>query len=277
MSDYYQKVVETSEYLSDRISETPKVAIVLGSGLGTIQSKMQIVDRIPYSEIPHFPDATVKGHAGELVIGHIHGLPVVAQSGRYHYYEGYDMKTVTFPVRSFKLMGVNTLFIASAVGGIHEDYEAGDVTVVNDHINLFGDNPLRGPNDERFGPRFPDMSEAYDKELIGLCHQIAGEKNIRLFNSVYAGLQGPNLETKSEYDYLHRIGATVVGMSTVPEVIVARHMDMRVCVLTAVTNKCFPVDVIGEVSHDDVIEVAAKAGKHMSIIFEELIEKVASD
>ena len=277
MSDYYQKVVDTTEYLSHRISETPQVAIVLGSGLGSIQSRMNVADRIPYAEIPNFPDATVKGHAGELVVGSLRGIPVVAQSGRYHYYEGYDMKTVTFPIRVFKLLGVNTVLIASAVGGIHEDYVAGDVTIVNDHINLFGDNPLRGPNDDRFGPRFPDMSEAYSRKLIEICHSIAEERDIRLFDSVYAGLQGPNLETKSEYDYLHRIGATVVGMSTVPEVIVARHMDMQVCVLTAVTNKCFPIEDIGEVSHDDVIKVATNAGDKMSIIFEELIEKVASD
>ena len=271
---YFDKIQESTDYLVSKISKKPEVAIVLGSGLGNFEEQIDIDIRIPYEDIPHFPPATVKGHSGELIFGTIHGKYVVAQSGRYHYYEGYSMKEVTLPIRVFKFLGADPLVIASAVGGIHEDYYAGDVTVVNDHINLHHENPLQGPNDDRLGPRFPDMVEAYDPSLIELCHQIAEENNISLHDSIYGGLPGPNIETKAEYNYLHIIGATVVGMSTVPEIIVAKHMGMRSCVLTAVTNKCFPISAIKEVSHDEVIEVAQKTEQKISTIVNELIKRI---
>lgn len=273
MASYYDLILETTEFLQSRIEVMPEVAIVLGSGLGNFSDKIEISHKIAYSEIPHFPPVTVKGHEGALIFGTLAGRQVVAQAGRYHYYEGYDMREVTFPIRVFKFLGVRILVIASAVGGIHEDYYAGDITVVNDHINLHHQNPLQGANDDRLGPRFPDMNEAYSPRLIKLCHDIATEQGITLHDSVYGGLPGPNLETKAEYQYLHTIGATVVGMSTVPEILVARHMNMESCVLTAVTNKCYPLTAIREVTHDEVIEVAQKTESKITAIVTELVQR----
>ncbi len=275
-SDYYQKITESVQYLKTRIKTLPKTAIVLGTGLGNFSSLIQVDIKIPYSEIPHFPETTVKGHQGELIFGTIHGHPVIAQNGRYHYYEGYNMKEVTFPIRVFKFLGVQNLIIASATGGIHEDYQAGDITIVNDHINLHHQNPLQGPNDDRLGTRFPDMMTAYTPEYISICKEVASGLNIKLYNSVYAGLPGPNLETKAEYKMLHIMGATVVGMSTVPEVLVAQHMKMKTCVLTAVTNKCWPLSSIGETTHDQVIEMAAIAEDKISKVVHGLIQRLTT-
>jgi len=275
MKSYFDQIQETVHYLENRIGDLrPEIAIVLGSGLGTFAEKINISHKIPYAEIPHFPPATVKGHEGALIFGTIEGRQIVAQAGRYHYYEGYDMKEVTFPIRVFKYLNIKALLIASATGGIHEDYEAGDVTIVNDHINLHHQNPLQGPNDERLGPRFPDMTEAYSPRLINLAHGIADKLKIQLHDSIYGGLPGPNLETKAEYNYLHTIGATVVGMSTVPEIIVASHMKLESCVLTAITNKGFPISAIKEVTHDEVIEVAQRAEAHISAIAIEMIKQI---
>jgi len=271
---YYDQILESSQHLKDRVGHEPEVAIVLGTGLGSFADKIEVTHKIAYQDIPNFPPATVKGHEGALLFGRFNGKNVVAQSGRYHFYEGYNMKEVTLPIRVFHFLGVKALFIASATGGIHEDYEAGDITVVNDHINLHYENPLQGPNDERLGPRFPDMSKAYSPRLIQLANEIAKAKNIRLHNSIYAGLPGPNLETKAEYNYLNIIGATVVGMSTVPEVIVAKHMELETCVFAAVTNKCFPISAIKEVTHDEVIEVAKKAEKKITTIVAEMITRI---
>jgi len=271
---YYERIIESTEYLKSRVDTLPEIAIVLGSGLGSFTNKINISQRIPYSEIPHFPPATVKGHDGALIFGSIGDKKIVAQAGRYHYYEGYNMKEVTLPIRVFKYLGAKILLIASAVGGIHEDYEAGDITIVNDHINLHNQNPLQGPNDDRLGVRFPDMMDAYSPRLIKMAQDIASDQDIKLHNSVYGGLPGPNLETKAEYNYLHVIGATVVGMSTVPEIIVAQHAGLESCVLTAVTNKCFPISEIKEVTHDEVIEVAQKTEKKISAIVREMIKRL---
>ena len=270
---YYDQIQETVAFLLSQV-DAPEIGVVLGTGLGKFKEQMDIIRVIPYEEIPHFPPATVKGHEGALIFGEIAGRKIVAQSGRYHFYEGYSMKDVTFPIRVFKYLGIQSLFVASAVGGIHEDYEAGDVTVVNDHINLHYENPLQGPNDERLGPRFPDMVDAYSPRLIKMAHQVAEENEIRLFDSVYAGLPGPNIETKAEYKYLHIIGATVVGMSTVPEIIVAKHMNLESCVLTAVTNKCYPISAIREVTHDEVIEIASVAERKISTIVKGVMQQL---
>lgn len=274
MQSEFDKVQETKKHLVDRVGSIQDIAIVLGTGLGNFATKLEVEHRIPYIDIPHFPPATVKGHAGELIFGQISGKRVVAQSGRYHYYEGYSMKEVTFPIRVFKALGVRTLIIASAVGGIHADYQAGDISVVCDHINFHNEHPLNGPNDERLGPRFPDMINAYDPGLIEACKKIALENKITLHESVYAGLPGPNIETKAEYRFLHIIGATVVGMSTVPEVIVAKHMDLKTCVLTAITNKCYPIEEIGIVTHDEVIRVAQETESKISLVVNELIGRL---
>ena len=273
-NNYYHQIKESADYISSIIDSQPDIAIVLGTGLGEFAKHIQVECIIPYDDIPNFPPVTVKGHAGQLVFGEIGGKKVIAQSGRYHYYEGYSMQEVTLPIRVFKFLGVQHLLIASATGGIHEDYQAGDITVVNDHINLHYDNPLLGPNDERLGPRFPDMTDAYDPILIDLCHSIAKENNIILHDSIYGGLPGPNLETKAEYNYLHIIGATVVGMSTIPEILVARHMELSSCVLTAITNKCYPISAIRKVTHEEVIDVAQKVEQKISTIVKELIKRI---
>lgn len=264
----------SSSFIAKELKSTPEVAIVLGTGLGSLAQKIDVSARIPYHDIPNFPPTTVKGHDGALLIGILEGKQVIAQSGRYHYYEGYNMKEITLPVRVFKALGVKTLFIASAVGGIHEAYEAGDVSIVNDHINLHSDNPLRGPNDERLGVRFPDMVDAYSPRLIKIAHEIAKDKGLKLHNSIYGGLPGPNIETKAEYNYLNRIGATVVGMSTIPEVLVAQHADLEICVFTAITNKCFPISAIKKVTIDEVIEVAAKAESSITTIVREMLKRI---
>lgn len=271
---YYDKILESTAFISQRIDSTPDVAIVLGTGLGSLVESINVSHKILYKDIPNFPPATVKGHEGALLIGTLEGKPIIAQAGRYHFYEGYSMKEVTLPIRVFKALGVNVLIIASAVGGIHEDYQAGDITIVNDHINLHVENPLRGPNDDRLGVRFPDMVDAYSPRLIEIAKKIAKDKGITLHNSVYGGLPGPNLETKAEYNYLHKIGATVVGMSTVPEVIVAQHANLETCVFTAVTNKCFPISAIKKVTHEEVIEVAKKAESAITKIVREMLNRI---
>ena len=271
-NSYFDSIQEASSFLKGRIKEQPVVSIVLGSGLGSLTRHINNKVVIPYSEVPNFPETTVLGHKGELIFGQINGVPIVAQSGRLHYYEGYNMKEVTFPIRVFKQLGANHVVMASAVGGIHEDFNAGDITIVEDHINLFPENPLRGINDVRLGPRFPDMVNAYDPELITLAESIAQRRDISLHRSVYAGLAGPNIETKAEYNYLHRIGANVVGMSTVPEVIVAQHMAMKICVFTAVTNQCFPTSMIQKVSHEAILDVAKIAEKKISYIVIDMIK-----
>lgn len=273
-NSYYDHIQESSIYIKSFIGEPPQIGIVLGTGLGNLVHQMDIIQRISYENIPHFPPVTVKGHAGELIYGKLGDKYILAQNGRYHYYEGYGMKEVTFPIRVFKAMGINKLIIASAVGGIHEAYEAGDVTVVNDHINLHHENPLQGPNDERLGTRFPDMVDAYDPDMIRLCHEVAEKLSIKLHDSIYAGLPGPNIETKAEYNYLHIIGATVVGMSTVPEVIVAKHMGMKTLVLTAITNKCYPISAIKKVTHDEVIEVAQRVEQKISAIVRNILPRL---
>lgn len=271
---YYDQILASASYISQKISVNPDIAIVLGTGLGSLAQKIDVSTKIPYSDIPNFPQATVEGHEGALILGTLEGKQVIAQAGRFHYYEGYNMKEVTLPIRVFKALGAKVVFIASAVGGIHENYEAGDISIVNDHINLHVENPLRGPNDERLGVRFPDMVDAYSPRLIQLAHRIAREKGITLHNSIYGGLPGPNIETKAEYNYLHKIGATVVGMSTVPEVLVAQHAGMEICVFTAITNKCFPISSIKKVTIDEVIDVANQAESEITSIVRDMLKEI---
>ena len=271
---YYEKIKSATDYILSRVEQKPRIAIVLGTGLGAFADQVDIEEEIKFSEIPHFPKTTVSTHNGRLLFGRVESIPIVAQTGRLHFYEGYSMKEITLPIRVYGMIPVKALLMASAVGGVHPDYHPGDITVVNDHINLHPENPLRGLNDKRLGPRFPDMSDAYDPTLIELVHQIAGDKGITLFDSIYAGLQGPNLETKAEYEYLHRIGATVVGMSTVPEVIVARHMSIPTCVFTAVTNKCYPIKEIRKVSMDKILENAGVAESKISKLLKEMIPRI---
>ena len=268
----YNQIQEAVNYIRSKTKLQVQYGIVLGTGLSGLAEEIEIEQRIPYKDIPNFPVSTVRSHKGELIFGQFAGVPVVAMAGRFHYYEGYSMKEVTFPIRVMKFLGIKQLFISNAAGGIHAHMEAGDIVFVKDHINLQPENPLRGVNDERLGPRFPDMKETYDMNLITKALQVAKENNIPAHSGVYVGLQGPNLETPAEYNFLNKIGGDLVGMSTVPEVIVARHSDLAVFVLSVVTNKCYPIETIKYTTIDSVIATAKSAEPRMSLIVKELIK-----
>ena len=228
---------------------------------------------IDYSEIPHFPVSTVESHKGKLIFGSLAGKQVVAMQGRFHFYEGYTMKQITFPVRVMKLLGVQTLLISNAAGALHPQFRRGDIMLMTDHINLLGDNPLIGPNDESLGPRFPDMSEPYSKELLASAEAIARDLSISVQKGVYVAMPGPNLETRSEYRFLRTVGADAVGMSTVPEDIVAIHMGMRVFGVSIITDECFP-DTLRPVTLEEVIAIANKAEPKMTAIMKELVARM---
>jgi purine-nucleoside phosphorylase len=267
------KIEETYKYIQSKTSVKPTIGIILGTGLGGLVKEINIIDEIPYAEIPNFPVSTVQSHSGKLIFGELGGKHVVAMQGRFHYYEGYDLKEVTFPVRVMKFLGIERLFVSNASGGVNPDYEVGEIMILNDHIDLFPDHPLRGKNIDELGPRFPDMSEPYDRSMIKLAKEIAAEHNIRVAEGVYAGLTGPTLETPAEYKYVRIIGADTVGMSTVPEVIVARHMDIPCFAISIITDLGVP-GKIQEVSVEDVIEVANKQEPKMTVIMRELIARV---
>lgn len=267
------KIEETHKYIQSKTSVKPTIGIILGTGLGGLVKEINIIDEIPYADIPNFPVSTVQSHSGKLIFGELGGKHVVAMQGRFHYYEGYDLKEVTFPVRVMKFLGIERLFVSNASGGVNPDYEVGEIMILNDHIDLFPDHPLRGKNIDELGPRFPDMSEPYDRSMIKLAKEIAAEHNIRVAEGVYAGLTGPTLETPAEYKYVRIIGADTVGMSTVPEVIVARHMDIPCFAISIITDLGVP-GKIQEVSVEDVIEVANKQEPKMTVIMRELIARV---
>ena len=267
-----EKIKQTADYLRERAGEMPKLAIILGTGLGNLVDHIEDKLFIPYSEIPNFPVSTVQGHSGNLIFGTMGGKRVMAMQGRFHYYEGYDMKTVTFPVRVFKALGVETLFVSNAAGGMNKEFMVGDIMVITDHINLFPENPLRGKNYEELGPRFPAMTEPYTKELIALADNIATEKGLRLMHGVYVGTTGPTFETPAEYEYFRVIGGDAVGMSTVPEVIVARHMDMRVFGISVITD-LGGKDITEVPSHEEVQKAAIKAQPTVEAIVKAMVER----
>lgn len=271
MDNLLEKLQETVKWIQERIDLQPQYGIILGTGLGNLVSEIVVKHRLKYADIPNFPVSTVKGHSGELIFGFIGEKPVVAMSGRFHYYEGYSMKEVTFPVRVMKLLGIEVLFIGSAAGGLNQHIHTGDLVILNDHINLQPDHPLRGYNSEELGPRFPDMLHTYDKELIRKGMSIAHKKGIRCHTGVYVGVQGPSLETPAEYMFMHRIGGDVVGMSTVSEVTVAKHMDLKVFAMAVCTDMGYPPEAIQVTTHDDVIKVAAEAEPKMTTIMKEMI------
>lgn len=268
-----EKIEETFRYIQSRTKVKPSIGIILGTGLGGLVKEINIIDEIPYTEIPNFPVSTVQSHSGKLIFGELGGKHVVAMQGRFHYYEGYTMQEVTFPVRVMKYLGIERLFVSNASGGINPDFEIGEIMIINDHINLFPAHPLIGKNIDELGPRFPDMSEPYDHEMIKLAKEIANENGIRVAEGVYAGLTGPTLETPAEYKYVRIIGADTVGMSTVPEVIVARHMSIPCFAISIITDLGVP-GKIQEVSVEDVIEVANKQEPKMTVIMRELIARV---
>ncbi len=254
----YDKARETADRLLDLADQIPEYGIVLGSGLGTLSEDIQIDDEIPYGEIPNFPVSTVKGHKGSLILGWLEGKYVMAMNGRFHYYEGYNMYEVTFPERVMKLMGINKLIVSNASGGVNTNFRIGDVMIIKDHINFFPEHPLRGPNDERFGPRFVNMSEPYSRKMIEIVENYARERGIQFRKGVYLGLQGPTFETLAEYQMVRAMGGDAVGMSTVPEVIVAKHMGMEVFGISVITD-LGDEDFIKNVNHQEVLQEAKKA------------------
>jgi purine-nucleoside phosphorylase len=272
--DYKQQVEQAMAYIQGIHSDSVAIGIILGTGLGNLASQIEVDLEIPYQEIPHFPVSTVESHSGTLLFGTMGGKKVLAMKGRFHYYEGYSMKEVTFPIRVMRGLGVQTLLVSNASGGLNPAQAVGEVMVISDHINLFPENPLRGKNYEAWGPRFPDMSVPYSPRLIELALQIAHEKGIKLHTGVYCGVEGPNLETPAEYSYLRTIGGDAVGMSTVPEVLVACHAGMEVFGLSAITDLGVP-GKIHQVSLQDVIAAAALAEPVMSTLFEELVSRLA--
>jgi purine-nucleoside phosphorylase len=260
-------------YIHKKTDLKPSVAVVLGSGLGNLSSQMVEEATIPFGKIPHFPTSGVEGHAGELVLGKIGAKRVAVMNGRVHYYEGYTMEEVTFPIRVLRALGAKKLVLTCAAGGMNPLHEKGDIVAIVDHINLTGDNPLIGPNDEKLGPRFPDMSQPYDREYVRLAEDIALEEKIRLRKGVFIGVAGPNLETAAEYRFLRMIGGDVVSMSMVAEDIVAIHGGMRVVGLAVVTDICLP-DALGPASHREILRVAREAEPALSKLVFRLIEKM---
>lgn len=267
-----EKIQETATYLKGKISTNPETAIILGTGLGSLVHEITDKYEIDYKDIPHFPLSTVEGHSGKLIFGKLGDKDIMAMQGRFHYYEGYSMKEVTFPVRVMHALGIKTLFVSNAAGGMNPDFEIGDLMVITDHINFFPEHPLRGKNIP-YGPRFPDMSEAYNKELINKADIIAAEKGIKLQHGIYIGTQGPTFETPAEYKMFHILGADAVGMSTVPEVIVANHCGINVFGISVITDLGVEGKIV-EVSHEEVQKAADEAQPRMTTIMRELINRI---
>jgi purine-nucleoside phosphorylase len=268
----WDKVQQTVSYIKEKISFIPEYGVILGSGLGGFTNDIDVKFSLPYDEIPNFPVSTVQGHKGALVFGTIGTKKVVAMQGRFHFYEGYSMQEVTFPVRVMKYLGIEKLIVSNASGGVNSNYKVGSIVIINDHINFMPEHPLRGKNDERFGPRFVNMSEPYSKSMIAKAKEIAQELNIEVQDGVYLGLQGPTFETLSEYKMVKILGADCVGMSTVPEVIVARHMELEtfgISIITDMGNE----ESIQTISHNEVLEAAKKAEPFMRDLIKGLILK----
>lgn len=268
----WEQVQETVSFIKAKTNFTPEYGVILGSGLGSFTDDIQIEFTLLYTEIPNFPVSTVQGHKGALVFGTIGTKKVVAMQGRFHFYEGYSMKEVTFPVRVMKYLGVDKLIVSNASGGVNPNYEVGSIVILKDHINMMPEHPLRGKNDERFGPRFVNMSEPYSKKMNNKAKELAQNLNIKVQDGIYLGLQGPTFETLAEYKMVKIVGADCVGMSTVPEVIVARHMDLECFGLSVITDMG-DEDSIETISHNEVLEAARKAEPKVRILIKELILK----
>ncbi len=267
----YQQIQEAVTFIRQHTDFQPRYGIVLGTGLSGLADAVEVAAEIAYADIPHFPVSTVQSHRGKLIFGHLNSIPVVAMAGRFHYYEGYSARQITFPVRVLKFLGIERLLLSNAAGSVNPAIEAGDLIFIRDHINLQPGNPLRGENDERLGPRFPDMLGTYDRDLNARALAIARRHGIRAHEGVYLCLQGPNLETPAEYNMFHIMGADLVGMSTVPEVLVARHMELPVFVASVATNKCYPIEEIKPTTVEDVIAMAESAEARLAVIVKELL------
>ena len=275
LDDFRKHVQQASDALAERLGDgRPAVGIILGTGLGGLAEEINATLSIPYGEIPHMPLSTVESHEGRLIVGTLRGVPVLAMQGRFHLYEGYSAREATFPVRVMASLGVETLLISNAAGGMNPLFRRGDLMLLTDHINLQHANPLTGPNVEEWGPRFPDMSEPYDVELRDAAEAAALKRGVRLQQGVYVAVVGPNLETRAEYRFLRAIGADAVGMSTVPEVIVARHMGLRCMAISVITDECFP-DALEPVSIADVLAAAGEAEPHLTALMGDIVETLA--
>ena len=266
-----ETIKQTADFLASKITESPKIGLITGTGLGSVTEQMTIDFRLPYDKIPNFPQSTVEGHKGMLTVGKLAGKPIIALEGRFHIYEGYSPKEITFPVRVMALLGVKNLLISSAAGGLNPQFETGDLMIVTDHINLTGTNPLIGPNLETFGVRFPDMTQVYKPDLIKLVREKALKSGILIRQGVYVGLVGPSLETPAETRFLKMIGADAVGMSTVSEAIVAVHSGMDIMAIVSITNMNLP-DCMDKTSIDDVIATAKKAGTTLACLWERIVK-----
>lgn len=268
-----QKIQETTKFIKNKTKYNPEIGIILGTGLGGLVNEIENQEVIAYKDIPNFPVSTVKGHSGRLIFGKLGGKVVLAMQGRFHFYEGYEMQLLAFPIRVMKSLGVERLLVSNAAGGMNPKFKVGDIMFINDHINLMPGNPLIGPNEDEIGPRFPDMGEPYEHATLKMAKEIAAELNIPVHEGVYAAVSGPTFETPAEYKYMRIIGADAVGMSTVPEVIVARHAGMKVFALSVITD-LGGMDEVVPVSHEEVIEAANKSEPIMTSIIMGLLEKL---
>jgi purine-nucleoside phosphorylase len=274
MNELRSQVSEAVSFLRSKTSLEPGIGIILGTGLGGLAKEIEQEVVVDYERIPHFPVSTVESHHGNLIFGTLAGKTVVAMQGRFHFYEGYTMRQVTLPVRVMKSLGVHTLLISNAAGGMNPQFSRGSLMIITDHINLLGDNPLIGPNDDSLGPRFPDMSEPYSRRLIALADEVALDLKVRTEHGVFVAVPGPNLETRAEYRFLRFIGADAVGMSTVPETIVANHMGMHVFGISIITDECFP-DALQPANVEEIIAVATKAEPRLTAIMKGVIERLS--
>lgn len=268
-----KRLEETVSFIRAAYAHTPVVGIVLGSGLGNLVAEMKVEKEIPYSDLPHFPVSTVEGHSGKMIFGELGGKKVLAMAGRFHYYEGYSASEVAYPVRVMKMLGVETLLLSNAAGGMNLDFEVGDLMIIRDQISLFTVNPLIGKNESQLGPRFPDMSEPYNKSLIEKALAIAAEQGISVHQGVYAGVTGPTFETRAEYKMLHILGADAVGMSTVQEVIVARHMGVKVFAISVITDLGIREEE-NIITHEEVLAAAGAAEPKLTAIFKQLVQAI---
>ncbi|MCH2449194.1 MAG: purine-nucleoside phosphorylase [Gracilimonas sp.] len=273
VEEFRAKRDEAVNFILAETNFQPEYLLILGTGLGQLADEIETAHIISYSDIPHFPISTVESHAGKLIFGKLGGKQVVAMQGRFHFYEGYTMQQIAFPVRVAKAIGAQTLLVSNACGGLNPNYSRGDIMLITDHINYLGDNPLMGPNDDELGPRFPDMSEPYTERLLELAENVALEHSIKLHQGVYLAATGPMLETKAEYRYMRLLGADVVGMSTVPEVITAVHMGMDVLGISVITDECFP-DALEPVDIEDVLAAAAMAEPKMTQVIINILERL---
>jgi purine-nucleoside phosphorylase len=267
------KIKEAVSFIRQSYTKQPAAGIVLGSGLGSFTGEINIEIEIPYSDIPHFPVSTVEGHSGKLIFGQLGGKDVVAMAGRFHYYEGYTPEEVVFPIRVMKYLGIQTLLISNAAGGMNKDFKVGDLMIIRDHVSFFAVNPLLGKNIEELGPRFPDMSEPYRKDLVAKAKKIAADNNIQVHEGVYCGVTGPTFETRAEYKLLHVIGGDAVGMSTVQEVIAAVHMGLPVFAMSVITDMGIR-DEENEITHEEVLQAARDAEPKLTCIFKEMIAQL---